>query len=280
MGSLNWYKVCFEQRTPLHIGKKNYGVLAETRLIIPGWTIWGALVNCYGRFMGGKDDDFEEGKALFETITCFYPALLGKNKDMHVMLPYFKDGKLYMDRLVSEEQFRMDFTDTYTSTAVDPHNLTAKDQSLHETEVILPGSKKSKQRLYWVGLLGIEKGARALYKNFIEQLTEIFVGGDKGYGLGCLRYYSSDLVGGATLDEWGISDDAVIMPDKNPIRNYIKYENDKSYEVKKGRLEIIVQYNFVGPTPRIAERYLSFIPGSEISYPDGSVFRLKKGVFV
>ena len=62
-----WYKLVFRQEEPIHIGKGSYGVLSETRVIIPGWTIWGALVNKYVKDKNGTENYEKTGK-LFEVI--------------------------------------------------------------------------------------------------------------------------------------------------------------------------------------------------------------------
>lgn len=282
-GLFDWHMLCFEQKSPIHIGKKNYGVLAETRLFIPGWTMWGALVNCYGKMKGGRDETYEEGKELFETITCFYPAQLKPEGDISVMFPQFRDGKSYINETMPECEFRMEFTDTYISTAINAHNLSAKDQSLHETEVILPMAKGSRKRLYWVGVLGVKKEVSEFYKDFINQLGDVFVGGDIGYGFGHLKYNncnSKHITDEVELHEWGVSTNSEIQPNKFPIRNYIKYDNNRKYNVKKGKLEFVVHYDFVGQIPRIKEKCLSLMPGSRVSSSDSLGFKLKKGIFV
>jgi hypothetical protein len=281
-GRFDWHMLCFEQKVPVHIGKKNYGVLAETRLFIPGWTMWGALVNCYGKIMGGRDEVYEEGKELFETITCFYPAQLKPESDISVMFPQFSDGKLYMCATISEQEFRMEFTDTHTSTAINAHSLSAKNQSLHEIEVILPRAKGSKEELYWIGLLGIKKEVSGIYKDFINKLEDIFIGGDIRYGFGRLRYSncnSKHITDEVELHKWGVSTNSEIKLNKFPIRNYIKYDNHRKYDIKKGKLELVVHYDFVGHIPRIKEKCLCFLPGSEVNNLDNAELKLKKGIF-
>lgn len=279
---LTWYKLKFKQLNPIHIGKKNYGVLSETRLFIPGWTMWGALVNSYGKLNGEIDETFQEGKTLFKNITCFYPEPL----DGEIMFPNFKDGKLYMGN-ISETDFRMRYTDTYVSTAIEAPYFAAMEESLHEIEIILPGEKGNKAKeLYWVGLVGIEKDREEEFKKFINQLGEIYVGGDLTYGFGKMEFIHDGnlnelLVDKNELKKWGINETGNIINDKNCfIKNYIEFKNN--YELKKGSLEFIVMYDFSGDIPSIETKGYYFTPGSEININNQGKrkFTLKRGVFV
>ncbi len=42
-----WYKLVFKQNQPIHIGYIDWGVVNETQIFIPGWTMWGALTKAY-----------------------------------------------------------------------------------------------------------------------------------------------------------------------------------------------------------------------------------------
>lgn len=290
-----WYKLKLKQMSPIHIGKKNYGVLSETRLFIPGWTIWGALVNSYGKLNGGKDKNFKEGKELFEKITCFYP----KTKSVDIMFPKFKDGKLHMGN-ISEKEFRRRFTDTYVSTAINPVNISAKDESLHEIEIILSEDREENESLYWEGLIGIEESKKDDFEVFIEKTKEIYVGGEIAYGFGKMKVYK-DKINKARekdLEIWGLTKDGNLETNEktfskekkankackseNYIKNYI--EINKNYELKKGKQEFVVMYDFSGETPSIEKKGYYFVPGSVIDlYKDKNnknLFKLKKGMLL
>ncbi len=177
--SKQWYKLIFEQKQPIHIGMGSYGVVNETRIFIPGWTMWGALTKAYNL---QKGNDLSLNQHLFENISCFYPAF--KNGDnFEILFPGFKNGEFYLGKY-SEDEFRAKFVDTFMSTAINPLSNSALDESLHELNVILPGAKadyiedaKEKQ-IYWVGIVEIDD------KNKIPK--EIYIGGDVKYGLGKL----------------------------------------------------------------------------------------------
>lgn len=276
-GGLKWYKIIFKQMSPIHIGMKNYGVLSETRVFIPGWTIWGALVNNYGKYTGGEVAGFEKGKRIFQNITCFYPEIDDKS-----MFPNFKNGRLYMGD-VSEKQFRISNTDVLMSTAIDPAYISAKDASLHETEFILHKSKDTKKNTFWIGLLGIKEEDKSVFNDFMSTLDEIFIGGEISYGYGQLKKEKDLLIAsGDDLKDWDLNDDGSLFIDSNdlkPIRSYIQRSDD--IKPIKSRLEYIVQYDFSKNKPSIVSAGNYFIPGSEVDLKDkdNASFSLKKGCF-
>jgi len=186
-----WFKLAFEQLQPLHIGIGSYGVINETRIFIPGWTMWGALTKAYNIT---KNEPLSENQDLFEEISCFWPCF--DRKGNNPLLPDFKNGEFYL-RDYSESKFRAMFTDTFVSTAILPASRMAKDESLHEIDVILPGAKKDfnpqeKEKLiYWVGILNIEEN----FKNeFFQKGLKVIVGGDSRYGLGLMELVDIDEV--------------------------------------------------------------------------------------
>ncbi|QTA38174.1 hypothetical protein JYK00_01135 [Thermosipho ferrireducens] len=188
--SKKWYKLVINQIQPIHLGKAVYGVLGETRIFIPGQTVWGALAKAY---CINKKLPFEKNKNLFEEITCFYPAF----DNQSFLKPRFSGGEFYLGDL-PEREFKLLFADTFVSTAVLPETKSAKDESLHEIEYILPRHKKELEstelykkltqlgyknsNLKWVGLIKLEENI----KKEIEGM-EIYVGGDVRYGFGLMK---------------------------------------------------------------------------------------------
>jgi len=266
-----WYKLVFKQIDPLHIGKFNYGVLSETRIFIPGWTMWGAMVNKYGKYKGGKDEDFGEYKKIFETITCFYPSFDQKGEE--ILFPQYNDGEFFLG-CYSEEKFRLEFTDVYVSTAVNPCTCTAKDESLHEIEIVLPKSNNndSSKQIYWGGLLGIEKNVNDI-DDLVNEWLEITVGGDSRYGFGRLELIGKQKVQAKDLEEWGM--DLEGRPVTNgPLRNYMEY-CDNALEM--GKIEhVVIEANFFKATPTLEETKICAVPGSK----GGKCGILKRGIFI
>ncbi len=75
-----WYKLVFKQIQPIHIGMGSYGVINETRIFIPGWTMWGALTKAYNLKMGKICQKIRKnlktypvsGPALMRRVKMFY----------------------------------------------------------------------------------------------------------------------------------------------------------------------------------------------------------------
>ncbi len=181
----NWYKLIFKQLQPLHIGVGSYGIISETRIFIPGWTIWGALTKAYNLQF---HYDLSKNQELFKKISCFYPCF--NEEGNNPLLPNYKKGEFYLGDY-SETEFRAKFVDTFVSTAIVPASRMAKDESLHEINIILPGAKsdfledKKEKQLYWVGMLNIEEDKKIEFLK--ENELEIIVGGDSRYGFGKIK---------------------------------------------------------------------------------------------
>lgn len=285
-----WYKLIFKQISPIHIGIFNYGVLSETRIFIPGWTMWGALVNKYGQHKG-KEEYFEEGKKIFESITCFYPKLGKKNK---VLFPEYKNGEFYLGDY-SENKFRAKFTDVYVSTSIQPLSLTAKDESLHEIEVILPKSKfvnENKENLYWIGLLGIDEDKKEEIETFLEKNSNIIVGGDNRYGLGNMKLDELVQLNEATNDElsncWGITKEGKPIFEKDKfLKNYFSITDGFYDEIREGERifhvgtieHVIIDYDFSSARLKAEKSKICVIPGSKIKVDRDCNYKLIRGIF-
>ena len=143
---MSWYKLILEQIQPIHIGKYNWGVVAETEIFITGSAIWGALVNSYSLSRGiTKQSDLDIVRKKFEIIRNFFPSFDEKS----ILEPAYKDGEFgykYGDgdnEFISEEEFRLYFVYADFKTSIEHITQTAKDKDLYEFEYILPRPKKS-----------------------------------------------------------------------------------------------------------------------------------------
>ncbi len=199
-----WKKVVFKQIQPIHIGVGSYGVINDTNVFIPGWTMWGALTKAYSLANGWLPSrkqlqPVSEGKPTFEKISCFYPSSDEEGKN--VLFPWIdSEGVLNLGDY-SETEFRAKFVDTFTSTAVVPVSRSAKEESLHEVNVILLGKKQGfrddqnkslNKGLFWAGIVNV--GSKKSEESFLTKGTQIFVGGDLRYGLGLMEIvYCEDL---------------------------------------------------------------------------------------
>jgi len=102
-----WYKLVFKQIQPIHIGVGSYGVVNETRIFIPGWTMWGALTKAYNL---QNNQSLSENQELFENISCFYPCFNKDGKD--VLFPNFENGEFCLGKY-SEDEFRAKLVDSF-----------------------------------------------------------------------------------------------------------------------------------------------------------------------
>ncbi|HEC92938.1 MAG TPA: hypothetical protein ENI51_08120, partial [Candidatus Atribacteria bacterium] len=171
-GDKKWFRLVFKQTQPIHIGVGSYGVVNETRIFIPGWTMWGALTKAYNL---KNCFDLFENQSLFENISCFYPCF--DEKGENVLFPEFTDGKFCLGDY-PEDKFRAKFVGTFVSTAINIETNTALDESLHELNIILPGVKadyyenEREKQLYWVGIIKLQDNIKELIPK------EIYIGGD------------------------------------------------------------------------------------------------------
>jgi len=233
---MNWYKLTFRQIQPIHLGYKKHGVINETRIFITGQTMWGALTNAYFRETNNYKED------IFEKITCFYPMI-----NEEVFEPTYQDGEFYLGRY-SEKEFRQKFTTTLLSTAINPQSRNAKDESLHEIDVILA------KKLYWVGWLKCQESD-------LEKIKEVYIGGDSRYGFGLISLdnyiednFSYQIKKGIYENEY---------PQNEPISNFVKFDKSKQFI---GELEFLVEFDFFQKSlsPKLNNSGLYFNVGSII----------------
>jgi len=268
MSDKKWYKLVFKQLQPLHIGAGSYGVISETRIFIPGWTMWGALTKAYN--IQCNDGKLSENQELFEEISCFYPCFDGKGDNP--LLPAYKNGEFYLGDY-SESEFRAKFVDTFISTAVLPGSRMAKDESLHEINIILPGAKseflenENEKQLYWVGMLKIEEDKKSEFLR--ENELEITVGGDSRYGFGRLKLVMID-----EIDKDNNSDDF----DKLFKANYVVIKNPDERKLLSGDVEFIIEIKgYNGNRIEIEKTRYCYTPGSELSDTITKNIKLSRG---
>lgn len=285
MNMADWYRIVYEQKKPIHIGGRKYGVISETRLFMPGWTVFGALVNACA-LQQKSPAAFETWQKKLMSITCFFPALGTENED--ILFPevscdglQFKSEKTVYD----EHDFRRRFVNSYLSTAIDPVSLSAAQESTHEMEVILPEERKARgvaerYQLYWTGLLKAEKEDIEA----IEKSESFYIGQDARYGLGELKLCSIQIITNEEIKHyWGmnIEYDRIYISDNRPLRNFLDMDVLKHGVGKVlGTKELIVtEFDFISSAvPVIKEYYFAISPGSKIHIKNKLELALKKGL--
>ncbi|MFO7295550.1 MAG: hypothetical protein C0P72_005960 [Clostridia bacterium] len=296
---MKWYRLVFKQEQPIHIGALKWGVIDETEIFIPGWTMWGALTNQFLKYRFAKnqaeeadvsgnkcllrpeDCDIERFKGLFECITNFYPVIWKEGREDSSRLfkpffPYYKEGVLHIGEY-SEEKFRSEFVDVFVSTAVEPLFRMARNESLHEFEYILP--KSNGKRLYWMGIIGFEKEQLQEVKSFLEGLEELYVGGNSRYGFGRLTLSNVECLSdedekegneyrqeNGELAEWGVDANGYLCWPEDDGGNFILRQFlEFSPEIKfEGQLRLIADFDFTQNVPRVREAKYYINVGSKI----------------
>jgi len=226
-----------------NIGQGGWGVVNETRIFIPGITMWGALTNAYFKEKNVYDEH------IFEQISCFYPRIEGKD----ILYPNYKNGEFYLGD-ISESEFRQKYVKSFTSTAINPTSLNAKDESLHEIDLIYPDNN-----IEWVGYIKCEKKC-------LKEIKEIHIGGDVRYGFGLMkktkikRIYKNRflLKKGQYIILHRYSN---VFLKKIKLKNYLEFNNQKF----EGELEILPEFDFTKGQKTIKNAKYYITPGSKIS---------------
>ncbi len=261
--SKQWKELTFEQLQPLHIGMGHYGVLAPTRLFIPGYTMWGALTAGLGRFRDETEAKLQIDP--FTKISNFYPVI-----NDNILFPNFKKGEICLGDY-SEKEFRHEFTDTIMSTSILPEHQSAKDQGLHEIEILLPASKKNGvRRLSWRGILKIEKEKQV--DDYLNEGLTIIVGGEASYGFGMMKLEKFSTL--TKSSEWNLSNDSkrFEITNKKPVVHF-----SKGFKILKGSQS---PWYHVDKKDQNFEAHLKIVwrPGSVSANSDCSNIKLKKGL--
>ncbi|EDM24318.1 hypothetical protein [Caminibacter mediatlanticus] len=232
MSDNKWFELTFKQIEPINIGQGGWGVVNETRIFIPGITMWGALTNEYFKITG------KHSEHIFEEISCFYPKIDGK-----VLYPSYKNGEFYLGD-ISESEFRQKYVKSFTSTAINPITRNAKDESLHEIDLIYPNN------IEWVGYINCKK-------EYLDEIKKIYIGGDVRYGFGLMKLesikeknYNCNLIKGIYQTN----------NYKNPLKNYLKFNNQKF----EGELEILPEFDFTQGQKIIKNAEYYITPGSKL----------------
>lgn len=293
---MKWFKLVFKQNKPLHIGSSRWGVICETEIFIPGWTMWGAITAEYLR--RNSFARIDEGKEYFKVITNFYPGLAAEKSGesggavdfsgLEIMFPHYKKGRFFMGER-AEEDFRFYLTDILMSTAVEGITRRAKDMSLHEMEYILHQSKKNRTdektfQVYWIGIIGLEDKMTKEKSDIEKFLTEsplvIYAGGERKYGLGELEMVYSEKADEKELTEWNLDERGNLnLVEGRTLRNFLPLLDKVRFS---GEIVTLVDLNFEQAIP-LAEKAEDFIrPGSvikDVTCYAGQEYKLLKGMF-
>jgi hypothetical protein len=167
------HQVVFELLSPLHIGYRRIGTLAETRRYVPGRAIWGALTARITRDAGSQNYA-SVGRRVQEELAWTY-LFVSTTPGQVPLWPW--NG--------NEHEFEWLHLGSLASTALeDGHG--AEEGALHEVEYIAPHTR-SGERAYLTGYL-FERAGSAL--DWRDALNRLQIGGERSYGGGRVRPFS------------------------------------------------------------------------------------------
>ncbi len=279
------FEILLKQEEPIHIGRYAWRVLNETEVFIPGWTIWGALVNFF--ILENKESITEERlrgiKESLKYISNFFPTIK-LNGNFQILFPEYKNGvwgfSLNEEVFIKEEEFRFNFVSADFKTSIEPILRKAKDEHLYEFEFIKPRGKLRNNvvDLYWKGFIIINED---LIKDWIQNIQdkELFIGGDTRYGFGKVKVEEVKEVENEFLNKWNIEIDfnskKLKLKPFEPSRFFFEFKKEMKIE---GELQIIPQLNFRQNTPIIEDaKFFVRVGGKLINSENDLSFILDKG---
>jgi len=219
-------RLVFRLETPLHVGRRGWGIIQRTRPYLMGKNLWAATTARLTRWLDREDYE-AVGNALKQVsvFTYCYPAVDPEEP----FLPHYREkiGLCYGD--LTAVEFEYCFIGSYASTAIDPVAQAAEDASLHEVEVLLPHARDGGKQVYLCGYVLLHEEAAVLGHPINSDalfacLDDVQVGGERGYGYGRLslqRAYSgpvdSPLFGRYRFEETNDAKPTLIVPYQNPL---------------------------------------------------------------
>jgi hypothetical protein len=223
------YELCYQAKSPLHLGFRETGNVVRTRYYIPASTMWGALTAQLTRAVfanGAAAANYQQvGEYVEEHLRLgyFFPQFEDDSGKKITCYPRLQpEGEFYGP--LGRDEFERRFLASMTSAALEVttafngapnlknqarQTFAQEDGQLHEIEMLVPnkaaGGKWAK--LYFTGYAYFEQprpslpvaGADDLADDdFIFRiLDEIFVGGERRYGFGRLKLINKPSGGGA-----------------------------------------------------------------------------------
>ena len=180
------YRIILRLLSPLHIGKRKYRNLMETREYVPGRTLWGALTARITRdCLSGASGMYRiVGDKLTERLRFGYlwPSLDGQT-------PYFP---------WKHDDFDYLFKFGYMGQPIQADKKATEEGQLHESEFIAPTTRDNR-KVYLVGDLWIKSDILVNESEGVVHLegrsvplrkvfSNLQLGGEKGYGWGRVKY--------------------------------------------------------------------------------------------
>ncbi|MBU1615854.1 hypothetical protein KJ693_11190, partial [bacterium] len=280
---MSWeiHKLVYQAKSPIHIGYHKLGFIQRTRYYITGKAIWGAMTANITRAFYEKADvgNYKYVGEKFQNDiipSYFYPAIDKENP----LIPKFTSqglqyGSCSFYPTYPAEGFERLFISSFGQTAIEPANLTAEDETLHEIEYIAPviEEKEEQQQVYFVGYIVINEAGRSWkeWKDIKEAISKIFVGGERHYGFGRLSLVDkfscqvNDFFGYVVDKNTGLFS----IPKDKPIPGHLSVNENVSL---KGDIEPLVGREWepgkdgkIGFGQKVSEAEICWVPGSALT---------------
>lgn len=192
---MSWtmYRWAWQLCSPLHIGATPAGSLNRTRLYIPARALWGALTAELARRTTANFPNYRaEGEKFRQQCRLSYLFPAEKvGTEWRAWLPLYCEGQGLVWRRedgqeLEDRPFRQCLLSTRPGTAIEPSSDAAEEGTLREFEIInsyWPAAKHPPKPVAMVGYLFCRCPA---LEQRLQEIQELFVGGDTRYGLGHL----------------------------------------------------------------------------------------------
>lgn len=189
------YQLTYRLLAPLHVGYRRIGNIQRTRYYVPGRSLWGAITARLTRAsysQAGPEEYLAVGDYIRDHVISSYFYL--RQADGGPYYPRLEQGIWRYGNLLAVD-FEARFIGSFGSTALTTSTWTAEEATLHEIEFIAPHVQTDRspdRQVYLQGYLYLDQDhslapppLRDLTDTAIlGYLTELFVGGEHGYGFG------------------------------------------------------------------------------------------------
>lgn len=280
---MSWliYEIKLRLDSFLHIGYgTRFGPLIKTRLYIPGKNLWGAITSILTKKMMKEyipQAYLAVGNLLAENCKFGYFYIVEGEK---ILYPNYNLRRGLCFGHYTENELKEKYLSSYISTSIDKKSFSALEGSLHEIEVLKPGTFFAGEvaihtEISQKKLKGVRMEKLATDSFTEEDILNAFtgfhtqrIGGERTYGFGILRLQEKTLKN--VVDDikvkLGVNTDYLAL-------SHILFDVvGSTLSITKGDFEPIIgrEWNKRGPGHKITFNGLSLSPGT--------IFRVNKGI--
>lgn len=181
------FTALYELHSPLHIGYHKVGNVQRTRYYVPARNVWGAVTETLTRRGFHANDapqgDYEKiGEWVKRHCAFGYWFVYEENQPLN---PRYENDELKYGN-VSAREFERRYLGAHITTALDAATTSAEEKSLHEVEFLAP-RRRDGARTQIGGWVFLDEAAQATL-DWKEWLGDLYIGGERRYGFGHLRY--------------------------------------------------------------------------------------------